>query len=373
MHYDIVRYRPELRPGILALLPHLVCPDAAINDAWFAWKHERNPYVEAPVVYVALADGEVAGMRAFQGARWQIDGFGGTADWPCACDFVVAPAHRGNKLFRQIMDVALAELAAAGTTTVLNWSASPVTFGVSRRAGWRLAVPYAPWRKDTVRATLVRRFGARLRRVPLLWRAEERLAGMLLGRGFRAFDAAVSGQAGAAGDITVAREPRPEAMAALATRTAGPGVAHVRDAAYYRWRFGNPLSEYRFVFKGGDDLAAFLVLRVARRDACADLAVVDWAATDATQLQDLLARVAAAGGYDSLTAWSAAFGEGVRSHLRGLGFHSFDASRGIAGYEPGLLVHDQPGRDHAEAARHALDAAAAAGPWDLRPLYSDYY
>ena len=69
--YDIVRYAPEFRDGVLRLQTHLWSPDLAVNDAYFAWKHEQNPFQTAPLVWLALSRGEVVGMRSFFATRWE--------------------------------------------------------------------------------------------------------------------------------------------------------------------------------------------------------------------------------------------------------------------------------------------------------------
>lgn len=372
MSYEILRYRPEFRPGVVALQRYLVSPDAGLNDSYFRWKHEVNPYTSEPLVYVALSNGDVAGMRAFQGARWQLGDNGAIAFWPCACDFVVDPAHRGNKLFRKIMDFALADLAERGIGPLLNWSASPITYGASLRTGWRLVGPYNGWARHTVRARRVRRWAERIRRFPLAWRVADLPTSFFLGAGFDTLDAAWARDKGNA-TITLSPHPRPEAMADLSRGTGTHRVQHVRDATYYRWRFGNPLSEYRFVFFGESGLQGFLVLRVARLGDGADISIVDWAATTLDILGAMLARVVETGGYDSLSIWSAALDADSLARLQGLGLVPEDQTRGLPGYRPGLLATGPRGAEIGQADPVAAAHLAGLDRWDLRPLYSDFY
>jgi GNAT superfamily N-acetyltransferase len=372
MNYEILRYRPEFRPGVVALQRHLVSEDSDLNDRYFRWKHETNPYVREPLVYVALSDGKVAGMRAFQGARWQLGEGDATAFWPCACDFVVDPVHRGNKLFRQIMDLALADLAEEGIGPILNWSASPITYGASLRTGWRLVGPYAASTRHTARATNVRRWAERLRRLPLAWRIANLPISLCLRPGFNALDAAWS-RSDPNGKVTIAAQPRLNSMGDLTLRTATPRVRHVRDATYYRWRFGNPLSEYRFVFFDESELQGFLVLRVARLGDGADVSIVDWAATRPEIFGSLLARVVEIGGYDSLSIWSATLDAPGLECLKKLGLEPDDQTRGLPDYRPGLLAIGPRGSDVSKADPRAAANLAGFDRWDLRPLYSDFY
>ena len=372
MSYEILRYRPEFRPGVIALQRYLVSPDAGLNDAYFRWKHEINPYASEPLVYVALSNGDVAGMRAFQGARWQLGDDGAIAFWPCACDFVVDPVHRGNKLFRSIMDFALADLAEKGIGPLLNWSASPITYGASLRSGWRLVGPYSGWATHTARSRRARRWAGHMRRIPLAWRVADLPASLLLSAGFERLDTAWA-RDDANATITLSPQSRPGAMADLSRDTGTPRVRHVRDATYYQWRLGNPLSEYRFVFFGESPLQGFLVLRSARLGDGADISIVDWGATKLDILGAMLARVVETGGYDSLSIWSAAFDADSLARLEGLGFVPEDQTRGLPDYRPGLLAVGPRGVGIDKADPVAAAHLASLDRWDLRPLYSDYY
>ncbi len=71
MEYELLKYRPELKEQILKLQTHLWSlwsPDLALNRAYFEWKYDQNPYIDQPLIYVALCNGEVVGMRGLMGA-----------------------------------------------------------------------------------------------------------------------------------------------------------------------------------------------------------------------------------------------------------------------------------------------------------------
>ena len=366
MGYEVVRYRRELRPGVIALLEHLGSSDAALNDAWFRWKHEENPYTPEPVAYVVLCDGEPVAMRAFHGARWRLNEEGATQSWPCACDLVVAPSHRGAKLSWRIMDFALADLRARGTSAVLSWSANPITYTMSRRMGWQLAAPYLPWKRQTARARRWRALGDRMRRWPLAWRAASVPGSIALRRQFRAMDAAW--QRASTPFVTLGREPRPDAMGALACRTSAALMGHERDAAYYRWRFGNPMSDYRFLYFDESDLEAFIVLHRARGGRAADFSIVDWEASRPELLETMLSALVEAGGYDTLSIWSSTLSTAIRSAFERHGFAAFDDTRGDPDYRPGLLAIGCAG-----STPEPLAPWSSAAHWNLRMVYSDYY
>lgn len=372
MSYEIVRYRPEFRPGVIAIEEHLVSPDAAMNDAYFKWKHEENPYVDEPIAYIALSNGKVAAMRAFQGANWLLGDNAKTASWLCACDLVVDPAHRGQKLFRRIMDFALADLARRGFGPTLNWSASPVTYGASIRSGWHLVTPYVAWARQTSLARNARSLAKRISRWPLAWRFADFPVSLALRPGFDALDAAWS-RGGPTATLTIAKAPRPEAMADLVAKLGSHLIQHKRDAIYYRWRFRNPLCDYRFLFWDESGLQGFLVLQLARQGKAADIRLVDWEASNPEILEAMLSRVVELRGYDSLSIWSATLPPNIQASLEGLGLVPIDETRGDPAFRPGLLAIGPGGSDVRKAGPAEAEMFMGVGRWDLRMVYSDAY
>ena len=372
MSYEIVRYRPEFRPGVIAIQKHLVSPDPALNEAYFKWKHEENPYVSEPIVYVALSNDEIAAMRAFQGASWLLGDSGRTASWLCACDLVVEPAHRGQKLFRRIMDFALADLGGRGFGSTLSWSASPITYGASLRSGWYLVAPYVTWARQTFRARHARGLAKRISRWPLAWRFTDLPVSLALRPGFDALDAAWS-RSGRTATLTMAKAPRPEAMADLVAKVGPRLIQHKRDAIYYRWRFRNPLCDYRFLFWDESGLEGFLILQLARHAKAADIRFVDWEASKPEILDAMLSRLVEFRGYDSLSIWSATLPANIKASLQGLGFALIDETRGDPNYRPGLLAIAPGGSEIRKAGPAEVEIFASPGRWDLRMVYSDAY
>ena len=355
----IVRYHRGLRVGVVALLRYLAPGDDAFRDAYFRWKHENNPFVREPIFYVALDGERVVGMRGFHGASWYLDA-GEPSMLLCACDLVVDPSYRGRGLNRSIMDAAFSGLHQEGHRTVLSFSANPITYAESLRIGWRLAIDYGMLAIETRRAQEVRRAASRLSKLPAVWRWKDLPGRVLLRRGFSDFDRRWrKGHA----DLGFALEARPEAMARIAGATAPRGIRHVRDAIYYRWRFQNPASEYRFVYSPREAPNAFLVLQRPRFGAGADVSIVDHAAPDANTLIAMIDRVIDVGGFDCLSVWGASVPPAVAEALASRRFAARDMSRGDPRYQPGLLTYDLDGAALRDSRRS----------WDLRMIDSDYY
>ena len=266
------------------------------------------------------------------------------------------------------MDVALAALRDEGHRTVLSFSANPVTYRSSLQQGWRLFAPYATWAIETRRARAAGAVAARMNRWPGVWRFTGIPRRIVLRGGFGAMDERWRRHAGGA---AFTHEVRADDMAALAAATQTCATAQARDPAYYRWRFRNPASEYRFAYWGGRAPTAFVALQRPRQQYGADVSLVDYAAPDADTLLAMIGEIAGVGGFDRLSLWTVALPQAVTDRLGALGFAPRDMSRGDPAYRPGLLTIRLDGHAGARSAAPASDDAPPS--WDLRMIDSDNY
>jgi len=355
--YEIVKYRPDLRPQVLQLQTHLWSRDLDANGAYFRWKYEENPYCPEPLVHLAVYDGQIVGMRGMCGARWQVGAPPETFLAPYADDLVVAPEHRDRGLFTRIMRASLDELAGRGVDYVFNLSAGRVTSIGSLSMGWKSAGGMRP-------------VGRRSRRV-LMQQGSNKLWPRPRRGSFARLDRA-DGQLRKYGRTTVSlsRNARPKAMEHLIARLQLDGrFRHVRDATYFAWRFRNPFREYRFLYAGDDPLEGYMVLQSQRGgDGAARVNIVDWQGTEASTRMTLL-DVALKAEFAELVIWPATLDAETRDLLGRRSFKPVDeadAARGV----PGVLI--RPVRDDALrtewsiGGRRLLDLAN----WDVTMLYS---
>ncbi len=376
MGYEVVRYSPELKLGALELLAHAWGRDRARNEAAFAWKFERNPYLDPPVLHLVLHAGEVVAMRAAHGAHWLVGPEAARVPALGTGDFVIHPAHRGRHLYGRIMKAAAADARRLGYRYLINLSASPATYLQSIRAGWRDLGALGTLCRASLTARIVRRTHDLIAGYPLLAAVSRRAQGGVgLRRGddlssaerrFRALElqiGAVSARFGLS--LAVARQARPEAMANLiACGPAVGSVRHLRDTAYLAWRFGNPLSIYRFVFCGTGDLEAFAVLETPIDPLRDRVRIVLCEATDDALRRRLLSAVMAAGRFNDLRVWSAAVAPVDRDWLDGEGFRAIEPSSGRR-YRHALLVRDL------DADANGSDGLPEIAGWHLSMLDSD--
>jgi len=372
MSVELVRYAPEFAPQVTELLTAF-WPDRDMNRAYFTWLYEENPYGSAPVVYLLLDQGKVLGMRGFHAARWELAGSGTTFDAPCACMFVVAKESRGRGLAGLIMDGALADLQASGYRHVFSFSASPVPYLSQLRHRWRLAGNYRTVNRE--RRVSVRSITWTARKFHALERPAEVLLRRLAALGLAPFAKldAVGVLPVARGKLSVSARPDAEAMAGIAASTSRHGaIRHLRDPAYFNWRYRNPLMDYRILSLHDPDLRGFVVLQARRRNP-RTINIVDWEPAGGEILANMLRAICEHAGFKSLSVWSAAFAPEFAAVLGALGFAPIDETRGVPGYLPGLQIRALGDSPTGGVPPVLEDRLTDIHAWDLRPIFSDFF
>jgi len=356
--YRVVPYEERWRPDVLRLRECFHGIDPAWNERNFRWQQEENPCFDAPLIRLALFEGRVVGMRVMQPARWLLGASAEPVDAPTFSGTAFEPEHRNKGLFRLLTRASEDMLAERGVPFALNLSAGAATIMGSLAEGWRSIGPLQ-------RAVRTHRFdGPGVGR--LLLRYARRAAAML----------PIARPA-----IELTSAPRPDEMARLAASRAAPdGVARrLRDEAYFRWRFRDPSSLYRFAWlKRGASVAGYVVLhRPAPPLDKPWLAVVDWDC-DETLGWDALADAVAYLGESlqrPLLTWTALWPGAVRERLESrLGFVPTPEAGPLPGIRPTLLVRkigaDADGQEAWCVRGCRIDARES---WDLRLSDSDAY
>ncbi len=366
-------YDASHRAAVADLQIHSWSPDPRLNAAYLAWKHEQNPYLHEPLVYLAMHRGHVVGMRGFYGASWEIDGAPAPKLVPCAADLVVAPEHRNHALVPMIMKFALDDLAARGYEYIFNLSASPVTLVNSLAMGWRSAGSLEELCRIDASRPDQRTALSRLNRLPVLWRIAGGLSGIVhsvLRSPFAELDrSGTTRAAGSTDPIVVERTPRIEAMADLVRRLRSrTHIRHAREPDYLSWRYRNPLAAYRFLYWGNAPLEGFLVVERSI-SAAADrvvVRIVDWEAARPEIRDALLRSVLRRGRFREVRAWSACQPDGVADTLREAGFFPLDEPGRLNRHRPALLVrttrNPHPANDWKLFDHRLLDRSN----WDVR-------
>ena len=222
MSLDVVRYAPEWRESLVALLARV--GTTQLTDEEFAWWFDRNPAGEG-IVSLAVDEGEVIGVAAMSFFKTRLEG----VDTRLAIPVNVATdsRYRGRGIFSKLQGENEDAAAASGsplTVTFPNAKSYPIFI---RRLGW-IDLP-------------------RLR----LWARPLRAAGVVryaLGRpgergGLRAPDSTPRPIHG----LEVRSVDRfGEDMDALGLQAAaGYGSHFARDAEYFTWRYLDSPRDYR--------------------------------------------------------------------------------------------------------------------------------
>jgi GNAT superfamily N-acetyltransferase len=216
-------------------------------QAYFAWKHEENPFGRSPG-WVALDGDEVVGFRTF--LRWEHAAPDGTTLRAVrAVDTATRPSHQGRGIFRLLTLQALDDLRAEDTDLVFNTPNDQSRPGYLKM-GWT-AVGRLP---AAVRMASLRS-PARLlaSRVP----AERWSSPSALGHDAREVLA------------------DPEVGELLAAVAPGRGLRTRRTLAYLRWRYGFEPLRYRVVTLGDGVAGGLAVFRLRRRGPALECALCE--------------------------------------------------------------------------------------------------
>lgn len=208
--FEVVPYRPELRPGLFALMRDVW--GTWLQEEEFDWWYERNP-VRPGTITLAVADGRPVGMLAMSYARMRLGGRDALAAF--AIDGATHPDYRGRGIF-QALELENERLAGEGGAEVAvgftNPQAGPILVG---RVGWSDVRRLRLWARVLWPLAVLRRRGG---------------AGGLLARP-------------ADGRVRPLERFGPDA--AELARGSYPADHVVRDADYLNWRYAESPRGYR--------------------------------------------------------------------------------------------------------------------------------
>jgi GNAT superfamily N-acetyltransferase len=222
MSFDTVRYTPEHRARLVALLARV--GTTQLSDEEFAWWFDRNPAGDG-IVSLAVDDDEVVGVAAMSFFRTALDGTVTRLAIPV--NVATDPRYRGQGVFSTLErenETAAAETGAPLTVTFPNAASHPIFVN---RLGWsdlrRLRLWARPLRASAVVRYALGRSGTR--------------------GGLRAPDERTRSMRGL--EVRPIDRFGPDFDALGGRATAGYGSHFVRDAEYFDWRYLDSPRDYR--------------------------------------------------------------------------------------------------------------------------------
>lgn len=359
---------------MLDLQTHLWSPSLSLNAAYFEWKYERNPYMTAPLIYLAIHEGRLAGMRGFFGVQWEAGSSGQKFPALYADDAVVAPEHRQSGLMNMIMTEAFKDLAIRQYDYVVSLSAGGIMFRQSLSTGWRNAGWVQPMRRLPWRVMVQKGTRRISKALPLAGdRVNDFFSGWLekKRRSLADIDEVETCARKIPPGISFEDQPRSQDMADLVERIGSSGkIRHSRDRKYFDWRFQNPLSRYRFLFNGKARLEGYLVLQeyTSAFENKEVLNIVDWEGTSPAVKAELLDAVFAYAVNRVLVIWSASMDCDTVSLLKSRGFRK--KSQHANPLIPSVLIKHLHDGTHDSKWLLANRCLLDLGDWELRMLYS---
>lgn len=265
--YTVRPFRPGDRETYLTL--HEDVFGIENTSEWFAWKYERNPFVDRVPITVAERDGKVVGAVS----AFPLEMHTGTrvVRVYISCEGFVHPEHRRRGVFTRMVSAAW-ERYADDMAFVTGLSANEKTLSAH--------VKYNDWR---VVQTVPRYYRFQRPDVLLGSRADSRILDALGKLSLPAVKGYFEVRSGigrrATADVSVERfdETPVELLVSLYREHAPREIHAVRDETLYGWRFENPNWEYTtYVARvGSDSPVAAVVAGTRTRDRVTELRLVD--------------------------------------------------------------------------------------------------
>ena len=337
----------------------------------------KIPTLPEPVLFVALDENQsVVGTRGFHGTRWHTPQ--GSTVIPCAEDFAIAHDHRNSGLATAIMSFALEDLEQRGYEYVMNASGGEITVLHSLAMGWKSVGAMEPvarlnWQERARHGLHEKSLQSprRLWRPGRISRAVHRKLYDVGKTSFARLDRTTHHAAREArAEVVVSASPDPAALADMVGRLPSDGrIRHVRDPAFFDWRFESPVREYRFLsYELDGRVEGFMAISRHRSPTppTPPFHIVDWEGTSLEIRAELLEVALACGGFEGLGAWTASLSDESKALLARSDFRPVQPERRARGMPCVLLKKLGPPGEWSIVGVPATDPTR----WDIRLIDS---
>lgn len=371
MNYEIVKYSPIYTDQVCDLEKEIWTPDPAVNKSYLQWKYFDNPNASSPQIYLALREGNVVAVRCMNEMKWQLGDNGDGFTALCAGDAVIHPDHRNNAVYAELTNFLKNDLYELGHRYLFSFSAGPTTLLYSLAIGWKSIGRIRTMSKDSYRRSAVRKLmsGNKITRLMNNTAAASILRGAVNKSGRRK---ALDYHKKLPAHIRVEENPIPDEMAVLAGKLVKDNkLVLTRDEAFYKWRYGNPLSKYIFLYWYDKTLKGYLVAQSSAHkiDFMEKFNIIELEGVNSRTRTDLLKAAVSLLDSRSITIWSNMLDENCSKFLALNGFIESKPTSSAAEYTPTVLVTTTKGsaREIEFRGTDLLDI----NNWDLKMMYSD--
>lgn len=338
--YRIEEFRPELLDGMASVFGLLLGRNSDRSRECLQWKHLEAPTGGGPILLAVThgASHDVVGMTGYIPTKFAIGSTGRVVRLACWVDLVVRPDHQKRGLGALLETESTTVLKRKGFPAAIGLSQNPATTALSSGRGW-LPIGHATHARlgQPRTADGTSSGGGRLQRLARRGiRAVRRRIASVAPSSFSLFDRRAPRDAPAGFPVEASRDPRPAAMVRLAAACEdGRRLQRVRDEEYFQWRFRNPISNYRFLYKWDDDrLRGFLVMQEFVNQTDGRVAFVDITTESSQVAVDLLRSALALGGFGHVTMLAHSLADDVHEYLGRHGFRFEGPRRGV----PSLIL-----------------------------------
>jgi GNAT superfamily N-acetyltransferase len=364
MKFDIqiVPYRAEFRQRAARLRSAVLGATPALNEQYLDWKYERNPFPEATALFLALSGDRVVGMRGMFGTGWKFAS-GDIVAMPQDADVMVVPEYRGRGIYRAMDSAALALMANRGVTHMISMSANEANRAAATRLGWMEVGAYEYARRPVRGWPFGPEFTGRMDDA-----IRRRLHAGLLGKGqFHLFDRRTNHRSKSGTSWSGSRVDADRLSQVMERTAKSQPIYPLSSPEYLTWRYENPLSEYRFLYSGRDQVNGYLVLGKANPW---HLWIVDMEAPDAGVARDLLSYAIRATPWAALDLWTVSLTALRTDLLEELAFRTIPPNR--SPHTDGVFMVRSTAVGDMSLMLNGLSLTDVAN-WDLRMISSDAY
>lgn len=349
--------------------------DFDVFRSYVKWNYIDQPHSKQPIIYFVHAGNEIVAMRGVYESRWRVKGWSECLSALCSADLLILRKYRNKGIYKELASFVMDDLDKIGARYFLGFNATPLNTIISLSAGWKSV--------GKIR-TIKKQFQTKQSRVMgLVKKIADPYAGKLLGNAGMSMIRKWSGRSNSRRidmihnkpgaellpSIFLDVKPRPEEMSALVNGTLPENrITPVRDEAYFRWRYNNPLSKYLFLYSYDGGLKGYLVLQshVYSMESGGSHNILELEAADSSIKIELLNTLLTLMNSGSISTWGNMLDQDSYDFLVSRGFEE-DSAKGVK--EPPRTVLIRPLNEHYNKIEFRGLNLLDANNWDFQMTY----